>query len=285
MAKRKTSRQTRKSRRKTNWSLGKIFSIGLITLAIVLGLYYAAQYYEAQSANKAQTASIDVQKYFDVTLPVNRQEQLIEYTGFFVSFNKQYHIPNYTVYELTAKEVEGNESRAKSFDRDEKVEGCPYPSDYTRSGYDRGHMTPAADMKWDYDAMHHSFLMTNICPQVHSLNSGGWKRLEEKIRDWTVRDSALVVVTGPILSANMKRIGGDVAVPERFFKAILAPYANPIRAIGFVYDNAGGQKVVERQAVSIDFIEQETGYDFFSALPDDIETEIEHSCNYKQWNN
>ena len=92
MAKRKTSRQTRKSRRKTNWSLGKIFSIGLITLAIVLGIYYTAQYYEAQSANKAQTASIDVQKYFDVTLPVNRQEQLIEYTGFFVSFNKQYHI-------------------------------------------------------------------------------------------------------------------------------------------------------------------------------------------------
>ena len=54
--------------------------------------------------------------------------------------------------------------------------------DYTKSGYDRGHMAPAADMKWNKQAMEESFYMSNICPQNPNLNRGDWNDLEEKSR-------------------------------------------------------------------------------------------------------
>ena len=220
-----------------------------------------------------------------VKSPDTMPGQLVEYKGFTVSFNPELRIPNYVAYELTRGETGGDVARAGSFDRDTDVEGCPEPSDYTRSGYDRGHMAPAADMKWDYDAMHASFYMTNICPQNHSLNSGGWKRLEEKIRDWAERDSALVVITGPIVEPGHDRLKSGVAVPQKFFKAVLSPYTKPIRGIAFIYKNAGGQKVIERQMVSIDSVESATGLDLFYELPDEIEDRIEKSSDYNEWNN
>lgn len=67
--------------------------------------------------------------------------------------------------------------------------------------------------------------LTNICPQNHSLNSGGWKRLEEKVRLWADRDSAVIVVSGPIVQGHINRLESGVAVPTGFFKVLLAPFA------------------------------------------------------------
>ena len=133
--------------------------------------------------------------------------------------------------------------------------------------------------------MQESFFLTNICPQNHSLNSGGWKRLEEKVRLWADRDSAVIVVSGPIVQGHINRLESGVAVPTGFFKVLLAPFATPKRAIAFIYKNEGGQKVIERQAVSVDEVEALTGLDFFSSLPDDEENEIEKTCDYYEWNN
>ena len=74
-----------------------------------------------------------------------------------------------------------------------------------------------------------------------------------------------------------------VAVPKRFFKVILSPNANPVRGIGFIMPNdkvPGGMQVA---AVSIDEVERQTGHDFFSALPDDIENEVEQQCDFHYW--
>lgn len=71
----------------------------------------------------------------------------------------------------------------------------------------------------------------------------------------------------------------------RIFKVLLAPFATPKRAIAFIYKNEGGQKVIERQAVSVDEVEALTGLDFFSSLPDEEENEIEKTCDYYEWNN
>lgn len=220
-----------------------------------------------------------------IKTPDTMPEKVVDYKGFTVSFNPELRIPNYVVYELTKSETGGDVARAGSFDCDTNVEGCPEPSDYTRSGYDRGHMAPAADMKWDYDAMHESFYMTNICPQKHALNCGGWKRLEEKIRDWAVRDSALIVVTGPIVEPGYDTLKSGVAVPQKFFKAVLSPYTIPARGIAFIYKNEDEQKVIEKQAVSIDSVESATGFDLFYELPDAIEERIEKSSDYNEWNN
>ena len=81
---------------------------------------------------------------------------------------------------LTARQAQGTAPRYDKFQADPKVRGAKaYPSDYTRSGYDRGHMAPAGDMKWSETAMQESFYMSNVCPQNRNLNRGDWKDLEE----------------------------------------------------------------------------------------------------------
>lgn len=81
-----------------------------------------------------------------------------------------------------------------------------------------------------------------------------------------MRDSAIVIVCGPILTDEITRaIGpGNVSVPERFFKVVLAPYANPPRAIGFIMNNGHVPGGMQAAAVSVDEVESATGYDFFA---------------------
>ncbi len=279
------------SRKKKNNETRRHIVIALmVTAAIVIAWWAAATLKTTAGTEKIQkpvaAKSVgETDQLMEVVVPDALCQQMVEYVGFNVSFNADLHIPNYVVYELTRSEVQGEEPRSNKFLCDESVKGCPTTTDYTGSGYNRGHMAPAADMKWSKQAMKESFYLTNICPQNHSLNSGGWKRLEEKVRDWADRDSAIIVISGPLLDGPVNRLASGVAVPTGFFKVVLAPYASPVRAIAFVYKNEGGQKKVELQATSVDEVEQLTGFDFFSALPDDIETEIEKSSNYSEWNN
>lgn len=214
------------------------------------------------------------------------QEDIISYTGMTVSFNPRYHIPNWVAWELTADEAAGSLGRNDKFQQDPDVPGCPQPQDYTRSGYDRGHMAPAGDMKWSEDAMRESFYMTNICPQLHSLNSGAWKSLEEKCRQWVMLDSSLIIISGPVLRRNppTEYLGDSgVAVPNEFFKVILAPKANPMRAIGFIMPNGKVPGGMQQAAMSVDEVEEITGHDFFSELPDDIENLIESQNQFHLW--
>lgn len=213
-------------------------------------------------------------------------EQRIDYKGMTVSFNPQLHIPNWVAWELTRDEATGTEPRSNAFAADPDVNGCATPADYRNSGYDRGHMAPAGDMKWNPETMRESFLLTNICPQAKSLNSGSWKKLEEKCRIWAQADSAIVIVCGPILSDDpVEYIGAShIAVPKRFFKVVLSPYANPPRGIGFIMPNSAVRGGMQACAVSIDEVETITGHDFFSALPDDVETTVESQCKFNYWN-
>lgn len=212
-------------------------------------------------------------------------EQRVHYSGMEVSFNPEAHIPNWVAWELTADETAGSQPRHNRFEADPAVRGCATPDDYRYSGYDRGHMAPAADMKWSEKAMRESFLLTNICPQTHKLNSGSWKKLEEKCRVWATADSAVYIVCGPVLTDEItERIGAsEVAVPRRFFKVIIAPYADPPRGIGFIMPNAAVPGGMQQAACSIDEVEAVTGMDFFSALPDSLENLIESQANFHQW--
>ncbi len=279
------------TRKKKNDTQKHIVIALAVAVAMVIAWWAAATIKNPAGVEKSRKAAspaqmvAETEQLMAVVAPDALCQELVEYTGFNVSFNADLHIPNYVAYELTRSEVQGEEPRSDKFLCDETVKGCPTTTDYTGSGYDRGHMAPAADMKWSKQAMKESFYLTNICPQNHSLNSGGWKRLEEKVRAWADRDSAIIVISGPLLDGPVSRLTSGVAVPTGFFKVVLAPFASPMRAIAFVYKNEGGQKKVEQQVVSVDEVERLTGFDFFSSLPDDIETEIEKSSNYNEWNN
>lgn len=220
------------------------------------------------------------------TTPENLPSQLKTYEGFTVSFNSDNHTPNWVGWELLAKEACGEIGRSDNFWYDPDIEGCPVTGDYTRSGYDRGHMVPAADQKWSQKAMEDCFVMANMCPQDHSLNAGAWATLEKKERQWAERDSCVVIVAGPIYeSTDTKRIGNiGVRVPSAFFKVMAAPYLEQPRAIAFVYPNMSSPGNMQNYVMSVDEVEQLTGFDFFSNLPDEIENAIEATSSFKEWN-
>ena len=227
----------------------------------------------------------DVNLLLEVTTDSTIPQQIIDYTGMRVSFNPKLHIPNWVAWELTADETNGKTPRTNKFYKDERIEGCPETYDYNYSGFDRGHMAPAGDMKWDRQAMLETFYMTNICPQAKVLNTGSWKRLEEKCRQWAKADSAIIIICGPVTNNPIREYFGDsrVAVPKRFFKVILSPYAYPPRGIGFLMPNDKVPGGIQAAAVSIDEIERVTGLDFFSALPDEVEREVESQCDFHYW--
>lgn len=210
----------------------------------------------------------------------------LRYAGMDVSFNPERHIPNWVAWELTADETAGDVKRTNRFVSDPGVAASATYDDYRGSGYDRGHMAPAGDMKWSREAMDETFYFTNICPQSKQLNTGAWRKLEEKCRKWARRDSAIVIVCGPVNADPVaERIGrSGVAVPRRFFKVVLAPYAMPPRGIGFIMDNAPVEGGMAAAAVSIDEVERVTGLDFFFQLPDEIESVVEAQNNFNDWN-
>lgn len=219
-------------------------------------------------------------------IPTELPQQQKEYEGFFVNFNADNHTANYVGWELLAEEVDGTVPRYDNFWQDETVKGCPEKSDYKRSGFDRGHLYPAADAKWSEQSMYECFSLANIAPQAHSLNGGAWKTLEDKERQWAKRDGRLIIVAGPIYTSSDTRRLGDtgVRVPSGFFKILLAPDVENPRAIAFVYPNDHSPGNMQNYSMSVDEAERLTGFDFFSSLPDDIESEIESTTSFKEWN-
>ena len=134
--------------------------------------------------------------------------------------------------------------------------------------------------------MNDCFVMTNMCPQDHSLNSGAWNTLENKERNWAARDSAIVIVAGPIYEpADTKRIGkAGVRVPSGFYKVLLAPYVKEPRSIAFIYPNMSSPGNMEKYVTTVDEVEKLTGLDFFCNLPDSIENKVEAVSSFREWN-
>lgn len=213
--------------------------------------------------------------------------QIIEHTGYTVCYNLRRYIPDWVAYELTAEELSGENERTNKFLPDPLVQGDPVvTSDYTRSGYDRGHMAPAADMKWSEDAMKESFYMTNICPQNHNNNAGDWKDLEEFVRDLAGKYGSLYVCCGPIVTNTTCTIGTvrKIVVPQAFYKVLLRRKTDGTwTAIGFLMSNEPANRPLMTYMLPVREIEQHTGIDFFYALPDSIETAVEADYTVADW--
>lgn len=312
MNRRKNSKNRKlfKKKSRSNYKLGCIITI-IVLIPILYGIYLYCRQNPPQKVDEPQTTTVvakqtEASKQKDAsnrtsvsnripsskdleipTLLTPRQQQIIRHTGYTVSYNKDTKLPNWVSYELTRAETKGKEKRSNRFIADPLVKGAiATNADYTRSGYDKGHMAPAADMKWSPVAMNESFYFSNMCPQHPQLNRRGWKKLEDKIRDWAVADSAIIIICGPVIKKQPKTIGKNkVAVPQQFFKVILSPFVKPMRAIGFLFNNEQSVDPLSAYVVTVDSIERLTNMDFFSLLPDEIENKIEAEANYFQWPN
>lgn len=282
MAKKRKKKKRSSAQRKNN-----LVSL-LMLLIIACGLWYLIQHADTRPGYHDEgSSSLDhVEKAEMARIPAGTPEQMLYRTGYTVSYNSTWRLPNWVSYELLRSETQGESSRSNRFMSDPDVKGTPADTrDYTHSGYDRGHMAPAGDMKWNKQAMEESFLLSNICPQAPGLNRGRWKELEEQVREWAQRDSALLIACGPIVSKSPRTIGRHrIAVPERYFKVVAAPYVGRPRGIAFLFDNSDEQPSIRTLAVTIDSVEKITGIDFFYNLPDSIETQIESNLWTEAWN-
>lgn len=213
-------------------------------------------------------------------------EQMLRRAGYTASYNKTTKLPNWVAWHLTADRTTGPAKRSGvDFQADMDV---PAPraedSDYYGSGYDRGHMCPAADNKYSEKAMEESFLFTNMCPQNGNLNRGDWNEMEQACRRWAKEYGGVYIVCGPILyKGKHKTIGKNkVVVPEAFFKVVLRTGENP-KAIGFIYKNAEGNRPKGDYVNTVDEVERITGIDFFPELSDDVENKVEATADIADW--
>lgn len=261
----------------------KISNIIVALVVLVFGaLYWLAPYVSAKPTQKTDNSIA----YELPRLTADRPEQVIEHIAYTVSYNHDWLVPNWVAYELTDFEAAGDLPRTNNFAPDPLVHGDPVVTyDYSRSGYDRGHMAPAGDMKWSEQAMRESFYMTNICPQNHNNNAGDWKSLEELARDWAHQYGSIYIACGPIVEEHYQTIGLNhrIAVPDAFYKVFLRQTKNGWTTIGFVMPNKAGSRHLMTYMMSVDEIEQLTGIDFFYNLPDDIEEQVESDINISDW--
>ena len=200
-------------------------------------------------------------------LPASTTDEIIQRTYFSISYSEEHEQAEWVAYELTRENLKlPNVDRTGDFRPDPKVrKGSASTRDYSRTGYDRGHLAPAGDMAFSTEAMSESFYMTNISPQIRNFNSGIWRELEENVRDWAMRFDRIYVVTGPILTRGVRETIGDneVSVPDEFYKVILDINDSEIKAIAFIIPNEVSNNQIEDYAVSIDEVEAITGIDFF----------------------
>lgn len=230
-------------------------------------------------------------KYELPRIAKSANERVIRHDNFTMSYNIDRLTPTYVAWCLTPQMVNGKAKRTDFFNGDPSIEAKyrVVHADYYGSRYDRGHMCPAADNRNSTKAMEQCFYMTNMCPQNHALNAGGWNDLEVQCRSWARNYGKIYICAGPIYDnkSSMRRIGTRrnfrIAVPDRFYKVVLMVGAKTTKAIGFIYPNAAANRDMRFYAVSVDEVERITGIDFFYQLDDASEKRVEAECKPAAW--
>lgn len=218
-------------------------------------------------------------------------EQMLNRMAYTVSYNSERLTPNWVGWVLTAAHTDGSfERKGHKFMEDQEVPAPRATYADIREGecsYQRGHICPAGDNKWSFQAQKEAFLMTNICPQNGDLNQRDWKYLEEACRDWAKRYERIYIVAGPIFrSKRPKTVGSNgVSVPDAFFKVVLrlGENSSDTKAIGFIYENRKGHHEMAHYGRSVDEVEAATGLDFFYQLDDKTEEAVEQESNLADW--
>ena len=166
--------------------------------------------------------------------------------------------------------------RTNDFMPDPLIPGTDFSIDYKKSGYDRGHLAPAADMGYSMETMVESFFYSNMSPQLPRFNRGVWKKLEMQVRRWASSYDSLYVVTGPVFDSSMTSIGPHrIAVPKAYYKVLLQKRNGSWEGIGFIIPNSTAKVDFKNYATTIDKVEEITGIDFFHTLADEIEDQVE----------
>jgi len=220
---------------------------------------------------------------------ISPSEKIIKHIAFSLSYDTLHHLAKWTIYTLSKENVINKVAeRYNNFIPDPLLPNCTnLDKDYKNSGFDKGHLVPAADMAFSEITMKESFYYSNITPQYPAFNRGIWKKLEDKVRKWALEKSHIVVITGAIINDTLKSFGEHkISIPYYFYK-IIADFNNidKTEMIGFIIPNekVKSTNAIQDYVVTVDSLEHITKFDFFSFLKDDIEESVESKVNLSYW--
>jgi len=181
--------------------------------------------------------------------------------AYLVDYDLKNKIPVYVAYDLEPMHAVGCEKRSNKFKEDPDIQSA-FPGDYANSGYDKGHMAPAADFQWDKSVERESFYMSNISPQLPQLNRHSWERLEVSTRAWALsKKETLTVYTGTIYNDKDDVLNKGIRIPHAFFKIIVFNRSKFLLA--FIYPQADESDTdIGNYQVSVKDIEEKTNLVF-----------------------
>ncbi|MBP1838372.1 DNA/RNA non-specific endonuclease [Formosa algae] len=264
--------------------------LSIIGVIIIIGVYVYEQY--------LKTADTDVDEEYNEQpdlrnkkdnayyLPTSTTGQIVYHNNYTLSYNEAHEQAEWVAYELKKSDIVYVDRKRPYFYEDKavKTKSADWRS-YKKSGYDKGHLCPAADRRKTVETYNETFLTSNISPQNHDFNAGIWNELEQTVRSWAKSYQDVYVVTGGVLKGDLKTIGKDqVSVPNYFYKIIFKADGAHSKMIAFLMPNrANEKKPIKSYVVSVDRIEAETGIDFFPKLEDALEIELEAKANTSDW--
>lgn len=278
--------------------LSKRQRFGLITFAVLLLLAYLVttepwnkSKTDLQTALEPETTTMEVMiNWLDLSFgyPLTATtDTIVSYTGFDLAYNEQFEQAAWVAYVLTREEIEsGSVERSDNFRSDKNIStGSASLADYRGSGYDRGHLAPAGDMKWDTEAMSESFYLSNMSPQNPRFNRGVWKSLETQVRNWALEKDSIYVITGPVLDPIDNYIGeNQVGIPPYYYKVLVDLSPPDHSLIAFLLPNAASSDSLMSFAITVDSLEEFTGYDFFAGAPNpEMMDWLERQYNLDSW--
>lgn len=258
---------------------------GIMIIGIILAVLFGVIFNNSQNSNEIIEKN-DYTKIKDKELPSYISEAtILKKHGFTIGFSKKHRHAFWVAYKLDCDESNGEYNRSNYFQEDQILgKYSPSTDDYYASGYDKGHLIPAADNSSDSLSMHDSFLMSNVSPQIPNFNRGLWKRLENQVRIWSCQFDSIYVITGAVLNNNLTTIGNrKVAVPDYYYKSLLLYNHEQQSTISFYMYQYTEEEDLNNFIITTDSLESILGYDLFHNLNDSLEAKIESKIDSTIW--
>ncbi|MEW7288967.1 DNA/RNA non-specific endonuclease [Aquimarina sp. 2304DJ70-9] len=257
----------------------------LLIIIVTIGFYYFEEYEDNNTYTHDEATEEQKPELSFFYLPTSTTGTIVTHNHYSLSYSEKHEQAEWVAYHLKKEHLSSNDFKRPYFEVDKKVRTSSADwRNYKKSGYDRGHLCPAGDRRFNYGAFEETFLTSNITPQNHEFNSGIWNELEQKVRYWAKSYDGLYVVTGGVLSDNLKTIGYEaVSVPKYFYKVLLSKSTKKPKMIAFLMEGKNSNTPLKQYVVSVDRIEELTGIDFFPKLEDAVEAKLEASTNTTGW--
>jgi len=242
---------------------------------------------------------LDIAKRLEAMGWPGKEGELVKHKALALSYSEEHEMASWVAHIILDDVAEGRTTRTNDFRIDEMVStGSSEEADYFLKsknstdeweydgyGYDRGHLAPSADFRWNQLALSESYFYSNMTPQHPDFNRGAWAELESYIRGYAIENRVdLYVVTGPVLTDDTPKVERSIngmSLPHRHYKVVLD--LENERAIGFLMPNGPCEKPIEAYALSVNEIEEITELDFFQGVPDEMEEKLESTTEYTPW--